>query len=487
MTFKKKLSALLAAGAIGLAGGTFGVVTPTAIAQDGNVELINTGANVSLTINKKEGDPVDTGYEDLPGLEGVDFTIERIDGVDLTTNAGWAELAGMTAENIGDNTVGYTTTITTDANGVATIDTASNPNFTVGVYRVTEVQADGYSVAPPFLITLPYSGTDGNWTYAQTVYPKNQNVMPDKTVDDTGATIGTDLVYTVNAPVPAGDLDRFNIVDPLVENLILQSDPAAVVTATGVSFAPEDYTVTYDANTLRVDFTRSGLDKLEAARATDPALQVNVQFNAEVASIPTDGIIANVATVELPNGGTIDTLADASPTNTLFGNLTINKTSSEAADLSGAAFQLYQCTNNNGTWELVGDALSMANAATAADGDAVTEIVTADANTSDTNAVANGYGIPLLSNSGADGAEENTYCVLETEAPEGFVRNPEPQPVSVDTTARTLTANVQNERDSILGQLPATGAWGIVLIFLIGLALLARGLYTSYRDNKAQA
>lgn len=28
MTFKKKLSALLAAGAIGLAGGSFGVVTP---------------------------------------------------------------------------------------------------------------------------------------------------------------------------------------------------------------------------------------------------------------------------------------------------------------------------------------------------------------------------------------------------------------------------------------------------------------------------
>lgn len=455
---------------------------------------------MSLTINKKVGDPVDTGYETLPGLEGVDFTIERIDGVDLTTNAGWAELAGMTAENIGDNSVGYTTTITTDANGVATIDTASNPNFTVGVYRVTEVQSAGYSVALPFLITLPYSGTDGNWTYSQTVYPKNQNVMPDKTVDDTGATIGTDLVYTVNAPVPAGDLDRFNIVDPLVDNLILQSGPAAVVTAddgteggTSVTFAPGDYTVTYVDNTLRVNFTRSGLDKLEAARATNPALQVNVQFNAEVASIPEDtGSIANTATVELPNGATVITDADASPTNTLFGNLTITKTSSEADDLSGATFQLYQCTDTNDapdeeTWELVGDALTMANAETAADGDAVTEIVTTDADTTDVEAVANGYGIPLLSNSGADGAEENTYCVLETKAPGGFVRNPEPQPVSVDTTARTLTANVQNERDSILGQLPATGAWGIVLIFLIGLALLARGLYTSYRDNKAQA
>lgn len=236
-----------------------------------------------------------------------------------------------------------------------------------------------------------------------------------------------------------------------------------------------------------MNFTDSGLTDLENARKTNAKLQVVVKFQAQVVSIPTSGSITNTAVVELPNGGRIDTDVDGSATNTLFGNLTINKTSSEAGNLAGAEFQLYQCVQNAGKWTVQSGALNMATGATAATGDVATTIATVDTNTGDTAAVANGYGIPLLSNSGSAGSQVNTYCVVETKAPDTYVRNPEPQPVSVDTTARTLTANVENHKDSILGQLPATGAWGIGLIFLIGLALLARGLYTSYRDSKATA
>ena len=478
MTFKKKLSALLAAGAIGLAGGTFGVGMPTAIAQ---ADLVDASRQGSLTINKKEGDPTASGYETMKGLADVRFNVERIEGIDLTTNAGWADLRGITAADL----KGHATTAA--GSQVTNVDGVAQFNLPVGVYRVTEVQRGGYSVAPPFLITLPFSNADGTWNYNQVVYPKNQNVMPDKKVDDTNATIGSNLAYTINAPVPAGDLDRFNIVDTLIADLALQSNPAATVEADGVTLAPADYTITYDANTLRVNFTDSGLTALENARKTNANLQVVVTFQAQVVSIPTSGSITNTAVVELPNGGRIDTDVDQTATNTLFGNLAINKTSSEAGNLAGAEFELYQCVQDAGKWTVQGDALNMATGATAATGDVATKITTVDTNTADTQAVANGFGIPLLSNSGSAGSELNTYCVVETKAPDTYVRNPQPQPVSVDVTNRTLTANVENHKDSILGQLPATGAWGIGLIFLIGLALLARGLYTSYRDGKATA
>ena len=64
------------------------------------------------------------------------------------------------------------------------------------------------------------------------------------------------------------------------------------------------------------------------------------------------------------------------------------------------------------------------------------------------------------------------------------MRNEVPQHVTVDVDAKTLAVSVDNQRNSVLGQLPATGAWGIILVFLVGLALLARGIYTSYKDSR---
>lgn len=92
-----------------------------------------------------------------------------------------------------------------------------------------------------------------------------------------------------------------------------------------------------------------------------------------------------------------------------------------------------------------------------------------------------GFNVPTkYSNSNGD----LKFCVIQTKAPEGYMRNPEPQPVQVDQAGRVLTANVVNYKDSIIGQLPATGAKGVGLILLLGLLLTARGLYTSYRDRK---
>lgn len=73
-----------------------------------------------------------TGYESLPGLPGVTFNIERIDGIDLTTNAGWAALADINASDLNGHTAIPAGSVTTNASGDAVFNSGG-----VGVFRVT--------------------------------------------------------------------------------------------------------------------------------------------------------------------------------------------------------------------------------------------------------------------------------------------------------------------------------------------------------------
>lgn len=506
--FSRKMVAAVAASTITLATATMGA--PSVLAQESpstpsgvpatpsestSVDRVNPDAQVTLNIRKFEGDPVAGPGEtaDTSGLKplnDVQFKIERIEGVDLTTATGWSDLAAMTPADLKGKTARQIGTVTTNDSGLATINTAGNSEFKVGAYRVTEVQKDGYTVAPPFLIALPYSGADGKWTYERTVFPKNQNTTPNKQVDASKASLGSNMDYTINAPVPAGALNRFEISDPLVEQLELQ--PQSVkVSADGVELAPGDYNVTTETNTVKVVFTSEGLKKLQDARKNNPAMQVHVAFAAKVVSLPENGQINNTATVSLPNGGQVTTDIKGpdntnQPTNTTFGNLTITKTANAETDpkLDGAEFEVYRCEQKDGKWSVLGDALRVA---TTNRGDQLNTKLTTGA-TSERKSTANAYGIPISTTSGgAVGTVTFDYCAVETKAPSGFVRDPEPRHITVDTQTRAMTVSVDNKKDSVLGQLPATGAWGIVLIFLLGAALLARGLYTSFRDNKDEA
>ncbi|MSS44775.1 isopeptide-forming domain-containing fimbrial protein [Cutibacterium sp. WCA-380-WT-3A] len=437
---------------------------------------------VSLTIKKLIGDPTND-TSNLKGLADVEFKVEKIN-VDLTTTSGWETLSGMNASNAPiDGSVSFGN-IKTGADGVARISTDTDANFKVGAYRITELQKGSYTVAPPFIVTLPFSD-NGTWNYDQTVQPKNQDVKPNKQVDDTGATVGKPLAYTINAPVPAGDLSRMVITDPLVNELTL--DPASVkVTASGtngdVALATTDYTVTAEDHKLVVTFTDAGLTKLQDQRKNDPSLQVHVAFKATVTSIPASGgKVTNTATVDLPNGGTITTDTNDQPTSTTFATLTVTKTAqgTDAASLSGAQFKLYLCKKDDSTgkYQLLGNPIQVASSND--QGATLTDTLTTD-----NTATVKGFGIPATSFSGGDtGEQANQYCVLETKAPDGFFVNPEAQPVAYDRAANSLTASVEDKKDTVLGQLPATGAWGLLIVLVVGGGLVARGVYVSRRDK----
>ncbi|MDK4258833.1 SpaH/EbpB family LPXTG-anchored major pilin [Corynebacterium propinquum] len=554
VSFKSRVIAICAAGTLAI--GSAAVAAPISFAQDTDAAVVEDSATAGavdrpygapapagadltvpdldetrlvkedqkakLTIKKLLGDPQgdDTGVPsgDAETLAGTTFTIQRL-YFDLTAQDGWRALnhyvqnPGEISEELNaDGGEGaYTETQTTGTNGEAIFD-----ELPIGVYLVTEEPREGYSASAPFLVSLPFSdGNDGVWKYERTVYPKNQALRPNKQVDAQGATLGSNMKYTINAPIPAGELSHLAITDELVSNLQLVTDnPAPVVSFSDGTTVDngearreqltdnEDYVLETADNTLYVEFTESGLEKLQQARQNKPNLQVHVQFEAKVVSLPAPGeSITNTAEVEYPNGATVTTDSPAAedgaeqqPTRTDYANLTIKKYTDDQedeVDLSGAEFNLYRCEAG----ELLGNPLGVSTSETLAadfDSTAATTLTTVKSGENEREGVFQGYGIPVRTfAAGTTATQDYNYCVVETKAPEGFVLNPEVHEVELQAAtagqAEQLFVQVENQRDKFLSSLPATGAWGIILVFLVGLGLLARGFYTSRKDGRATA
>lgn len=465
---------------------------------------------VTLNIHKKLGDPqpgTEAGQQpnpDLPGLQEVVYKIERISEIDLTTQAGWQRFNELAADQGALESASATleAVVYTDENGLATFTKEDG----IGVYRVTELRKEGYSTAKPFMVSLPFQ-ENNVWKYTRDIYPKNQELKPNKQVDANDATIGEFIDFTINAPVPAGELDKLTITDNLIEQLAISDDFAQVnVTATAggtdLALAAGDYNVTINEGTrqLTVDLTDDGLAKLQEARVSNSDVQVHVKFSAMVNKIPENGI-TNTAQVEYPNGMVIDTdgtdeQGQPKPTQAQFGTLTITKTTpddGEPADLIGARFEVYRCepqADGNGEPTLLGAPLRVSTHADA-DNEAhqvLDHVEITEQENESYSATGVGYGIPISTfAAGGTGTVDSEICVVETVAPEGFVRNPQIHQAAIDREAKTLAVLVENQRDNFLSSLPATGAWGIILVFLAGLGLLARGFYTSRKDGRATA
>lgn len=493
--------------------------SPTAAQAD----LIDAGKTGTLTVKKLLGDPErdDDGAThsgaptgDVTPLAGAVFNIERLD-IDLTKLSGWSQLNGLVdnPQNIAnfnrhaDQPADDKRSQTTGAEGEAAFS-----DIPVGVYVVTEQPRDGYSTSAPFLVSLPYSdGQTGKWEYTRTVYPKNQELRPNKQVDAQGATLGSNMSYTINAPVPAGTLSNLKITDNLIENLQLVADSPAPKVSFSEGDGPgttltagADYNLTATDQLLEIEFTESGLRKLEEARIGKPNLQVHVQFEAKVVSLPAAGqSITNTAEIEYPNGAKVTTDSpaadgetDQKPTRTDYANLTIRKYTDDnegEVDLSGAQFNLYRCEAG----KLLGDPLGVSTTETLAaefdpNEEASRELTTVKNQDNEREGIFQGYGIPVRTfAAGGTATRDYKYCVVETKAPEGFIRNPEVHEVELQAAtadqAERLFVQVENQRDKFLSSLPATGAWGIILVFLVGLGLLARGFYTSRKDGRATA
>lgn len=491
----------------------------TVLAQGQNARAsIDASKTGSITIDKHSGDPVGDGN---PGadtaLEGMKFKVEKVQMTNkLDTAAGWTEAKNLVeagAENAPLDQ-GFTAQekVTNDSGQAEFTDLA------VGMYKVTELPSEtntNYTIGAPFLVTVPLIGDDGAVNYDPKVSPKNQLIQPKKSAENGNANVGDNISYTIEAPVPAGDVDRqgnrniphFEITDNLNEHLDFANGADGVtVSAEGVENLTRgdqgDYTVaiTGDGNkNLSVKFTDAGREKLATARANKPDLSVQVKFDATVLSIPANGKIENLAHLDL-NGNDQDPGIPTTPggdnsgnnegsTTTHYNDVSIMKTlngepTEDEATGAGAEFQVFECTADGDKWQVSdqADPIKGANA----EGTAVASATLTAAEPAQGEAAkADGYFLQFDPN--------KEYCAVETKAPQGYLINPDPHHLAKSDQTRgegentrfIYTATIDDVKDNIWGKLPATGMRTMLIILSLGALLFIGGAYYQLKRRNA--
>lgn len=198
------------------------------------ISAIDPTRSIDLTLIKTPPNP----YEDLPVgdipagvIEGVTFTVLKVNGVDLTTEAGWTLARGMTIAQARQRGFSAEYSAVTDVTG-----TARFTGLGVGLYLVTETPPPNpnvnYERSAEFLITLPTGGDDGeHWNYDVTVYTKDK-VKPTKPPKPTDPPTGPPIIpIPVPVPIPGGG----SSVDP-------GPTPSPAPTTTPATPAPEQGT-----------------------------------------------------------------------------------------------------------------------------------------------------------------------------------------------------------------------------------------------------
>ncbi|MEV5071123.1 SpaH/EbpB family LPXTG-anchored major pilin [Microbacterium sp. LMI12-1-1.1] len=472
-SISKRLTAAVGALALGILGAV-AVATPASATPVTPVNVGNiTGESGSLTIHKYErtaDSPLDPGTgEQIPGftgigLDGVEFTVQKVTTPALTTTAGWdaVEAIADAADPIAAaTTAGLTpvTSVTTANGGVATA------NLPYALYLVTETNSPSTVTdkAAPFLVTIPFpTGPDAEnpneWIYDVHVYPKNGVTDLEKTVvaPTAGELAFGDLVrWQIVAGVPVladgEELSEFVVRDQLdpaqlafvtdAQATALGIAPSSVIVTDGsnapVALVAGDYSIApVGANELAVTFTASGLTKLAGAQGGTVTFTVLTQVKA----IPANGVIENDA-ISVVN----DSELTASTTTTV-GQLRVLKYAKTDANpevpLTGAKFALFL-------------------------DEAGTKPVTVAGASEWTTAAGGLLNIPSL--------RPGTYWLVETAAPAGYVLDATPRQVQVVAGQATTSVNfvkVENEQVPAW-ELPLTGGDGALWFGVGGAALVA--------------
>ena len=506
--WKRSLAALGAA-AVATALLGFGAQSASAVGVElGNIEA---DARGSIEINKltmPNGTPISgTGKvtEDPAGsvrLNDVEFTLYKLN-LDLTTNAGWSTLAGVTAATAetspGATPVG--TPQSTKGNGQLTFG-----DLPVGAYLVKETdhsQAKSIDGTPmtvassvaPFLVTIPFD-IDGEWSYDVVTYPKNSTLEVDKKVLSQGIAVGTDVDWQISAASPklspTQELRRFEIVDVLDSRLEYSS--IKDVTYGGMALADGDYVVSSTddgSNTVTVRLTAAGLTKVK--QNPGESLQATIVTKVVASG---DGIIKNSANVITqvhdseepvdptepvqpgdPGDPTSPPVCDTNcqpPTEVptpepvvYFGAVNIQKQDQQSKKaLSGAVFSIHATEE---------DARTGANPITV---DGKSEFTTDD------NGLAH---INALKVAKSDAA--TMYYVHEVSAPAGYVTPSQsvyPVEVRVGTATDVNVVMIDNAKQN-MPSLPLTGGAGTALFTVIGIVFVAGAMLIVMRNRRRAA
>ena len=455
MTTRERPGRRLLALAAALAVGLLGVAAP-ARADSANIDPAR---RASLTLHKcvqpdTPGEAADG--KEQPGanctpIDGVEFTLYKVDDIDLTTPQGWETAKNLTAPESGTMVGGHTSSqisaVTTTSGGIA-----GWQGLDLGLYLVAETSTGAPDTkvvlgSQPFLVTLPYYTTDNTWNYDVHVYPKNSVAGIEKTVDDTVAQAGyggNDVRWTVTTDIPRSgqgtQIDSYVITDSLPAGLTLDNTQLRLALDTGEGLTEgSDYTC---SGALACSFLGDGITKLRAngGRKVVMTLITDVSDVGQAAQ----GVFTNTATVEINGTASVEQTAS-----TTWGQLTVYKyDGANDGFLAGAKFKL--CPSE----DCPAQAVALDEMTTGTDGKILFPVV-----------------------------RPGTYYLVETEAPAGYIAAAPQQvtvtagltevPAAVTSTGKNYIP-VANTKQTV-PQLPLTGGTGQVALAAGGIGLLAIG------------
>lgn len=184
----------------------------------------DSGEPLKLTVKKTQGNPYSDrkeGEQPLGPIEGIEFKLYTVRGLDLTSDAGLAAAQKLTLEQARTNGTELVASQRTDADGSATFS-----DLKPAMYLVEEVApADpthNYRTSDPFLVLLPTIDADCETTNDKTITVVKSRVdsptppttpttpTPPPTTPGTPDTPGTPpgtppISSTEETPVPPGD------------------------------------------------------------------------------------------------------------------------------------------------------------------------------------------------------------------------------------------------------------------------------------------
>lgn len=482
-------AALCAGAMLALSGGAAPAYAAPVVdgAQDGSLTIHKFEKNDTASGLPNNGTAVNvTGHDPLAGVE---FTIQQVQGIDLTTNQGWLDAddlstafaaaspryadQGTAAITSQGRTLAPAVTATTDSNGGAFFT-----GMDLGLYLVTETSYPaGVTPSAPFLVTVPLTDPDSTnqWLYDVHVYPKNSLSTADKTVSDAqDIKLGDEIDFTITADIPnEDDIDGYRIVDDLDAKLdyvgtqVSLSNGATVTEGTHFTVAHEP-----ESNTVTVDFTDAGRAVLAQNQSADVIVELTTTVN-------TVGEIANQALVypNTPSFG-IDPGEPGGPVETpevvtKWGNFDLQKVNAEGVALSGAEFSVY---------------------ASEADALAGTDPIELAGQTVHTVGLDGGLTLSGLRYSNwADGKQVSegeagyqSYWLVETKAPEGYelLAAPIEFTVTADTTSAAIDLEVENVLSNAGFELPMTGGPGTGLLYVAGGLLVTGAAMLALRTRR---
>lgn len=466
------------------------------------------------------GQPGGPTVDTTGGIDDVQFAIEKVDAINLSTNAGW-QAAGQAVLDLTNPSAPVVRTSATDDTPLAVTAATGSPFTTtggglidatlpIGLYLVREtVPAPGSAPAVPFLVTLPMTNPSNTseWMRDVYVYPKNSQTAITKTVSDApkyqAGSPNALVTWTIDAEVPrtpgttAGSWVRptgYVISDNIDAALAPQSVTVTAVDSLGNAITgpnqlvPGDYTIAPAAlpaaagTDVTVTFATGGLDKLQALAAT-AGNRIRVTIGTLVVA-DTVGKVENAASVAV-NGGTPVT---STPAATEWRNASFTKKNQSNAGLSAAEFQVF------GTKTDADSATNPLLTAVAAS-DVAPNLGKVNLGSLIRSDHQNGAVVSNL-------AQYRVYWLVETQAPTGYELLAQPVPfVVLDSGIFNATVNASGQVTAVgaaLGEvvnveknagfvLPLTGGVGTAFLTVGGIAILAIVLIVARRRRSEDA